>query len=132
MTLVVDASLVISALTAPDDEGAWSSEQLLGQDLVAPQVMPLEATSALRFAEFRKEISSEVASRAYADLLNLRVELYPFALFADRVWQLRANVTPSDAWYVALAEWLQAPLATLDRRLTRASGPRCGFLTPSG
>jgi predicted nucleic acid-binding protein len=32
-----------------------------------------------------------------------------------------------DAWYVALAESLEAELATLDTRLARASGPRCGF-----
>ncbi len=35
-----------------------------------------------------------------------------------------------DACYVALAELLGAPLVTLDRRLTRAPGPRCVFLTP--
>jgi predicted nucleic acid-binding protein len=41
-----------------------------------------------------------------------------------------ASVTPDDAWYVALAEALDVPLATLDVRLAAASGPRCVFLTP--
>jgi predicted nucleic acid-binding protein len=31
---------------------------------------------------------------------------------------------------VALAEALDVPLATLDRRLATASGPRCGFVLP--
>ena len=38
-----------------------------------------------------------------------------------------ATVTPADAWYVALAESLDAPLATLDDRLSRAPGCQCAF-----
>lgn len=58
------------------------------------------------------------------------MEVYPFAPLADRVWELRANLTSYDAWYVALAEVLQFPLVTLDRRLSRASGPRCDVIVP--
>jgi predicted nucleic acid-binding protein len=56
------------------------------------------------------------------------VELFPYAPFAARIWDLRGSVTCYDAWSVALAEALSAPLATLDARLARASGPRCRFL----
>jgi predicted nucleic acid-binding protein len=35
-----------------------------------------------------------------------------------------------DACYVALAESLGATLATVDLRLTHATGPRCAFATP--
>lgn len=55
---------------------------------------------------------------------------YPYEPFAERVWELRPTVTPYDAWYVALAESLNARLATLDLRLSRAPGPRCGFVLP--
>ena len=60
--------------------------------------------------------------------MMLVIELFPYAPFASRVWELRDNVSPYDAWYVALAESLQADLVTLDRRLTRAAGCRwrCG------
>ena len=37
---------------------------------------------------------------AYADLLDLRVELFPYAPFAARTWELRDNVTCYDAWYI--------------------------------
>lgn len=47
-----------------------------------------------------------------------------------RVWALREDLTSYDAWYVALAEVLECPLATLDRRLSRADGPACGVVTP--
>ena len=75
-------------------------------------------------------LSADAASLAYADLLDLRVELHPFSLSAVRVWQLRSSVGSYDAWYVALAELLDAPLATLDLRLSHASGPRCRFELP--
>lgn len=35
-----------------------------------------------------------------------------------------------DAYYVALAEALDAPLITLDPRLARAAGPDCRFIVP--
>jgi predicted nucleic acid-binding protein len=59
-----------------------------------------------------------------------RVELFDYASFARRVWDLRDNVTSYDAWYVAIAEQLEAPLATLDRRLVATPGPMCTFVTP--
>jgi predicted nucleic acid-binding protein len=40
----------------------------------------------------------------------------------SRIWELRDNHTPYDAAYVALAEALEAPLLTADRRLARAPG----------
>ncbi|CAN5210543.1 hypothetical protein BH20ACT8_BH20ACT8_03040 [soil metagenome] len=50
--------------------------------------------------------------------------------YARRIWQLRHDITCYDAWYVAVAELLSAPLATLDHRLIRATGPRCAFVIP--
>ena len=54
------------------------------------------------------------------------------AAFADRIWALRSNLTSYDAWYVALTEALGCPLATLDRKLGRATGPVCEIVTPAG
>lgn len=59
---------------------------------------------------------------ALADLSDLPVLCYPFGSFSDLVWELRRNLTSYDAWYVALAEELDVPLLTLDRRLRRGSG----------
>lgn len=55
-----------------------------------------------------------------------------FALrpFNERVWDIRFNIRSWDAYDVALAEFLGVPPRTLDRRLARANGPRCPFLTP--
>jgi predicted nucleic acid-binding protein len=62
--------------------------------------------------------------------MQLAIDLFPFEPFADRIWQLRHNVTSYDAWYVALAEALKLPLATLDEPLSKSTGVICKFLTP--
>ena len=131
MTLVVDATVVVSALIDSGPEGAWASEQMARGPLTAPHHMPVEVANVLRRAALRGEIPDGIASLALQDLLDVRFELFPFAPFAPRAWALRDNVTPYDAWYVALAESLDAPLATLDNRLRRAPGCRCTFRCPS-
>jgi predicted nucleic acid-binding protein len=55
----------------------------------------------------------------------LPVELWPYAPLAERVWELRENITSYDASYVALAELLDTTLVTIDGRLAKAPGPRC-------
>ena len=130
MTIVVDAALVVAALVDTGSTGRWAEEQLILDHLAAPQVMPAEVANILRQADLAGEISADTASMAHEDLLALRVELFPYDPFAARVWELRLNVTAYDAWYVALAESLQAQLATLDKRLSRTPGCHCTFRTP--
>jgi len=133
VTLVIDASTVVAALIDSGTDGRWAEPLLTGDSLAAPHLLTAEASNILRRSALAGAISAEQASLAYSDLLDLRVELFPYAPFAIRIWDLRDNVTCYDAWYVALAEALNAPLATLDVRLAKASGPRCRFLvsTPS-
>ncbi|HTU09012.1 MAG TPA: type II toxin-antitoxin system VapC family toxin [Trebonia sp.] len=128
MTLVVDASMVVAALVDSGRDGRWAESLLTSDSLAAPHPLPAEAASILRGSALAGTISAEDASLAHADLLDLRVELFPYAPFAARIWALRENVTSYDAWYVAVAETLDAPLATLDGRLANAPGPRCRFL----
>ncbi len=98
--------------------------------LAAPHLMPVEVANVLRRSASAGDISSAVASLAHDDLVSLRVELFPYSCCASRVWELRSTVTAYDAWYVAVAETLGANLATLDVRLSRASGSRCQFVVP--
>lgn len=66
-------------------------------------------------------------------LASLPFPRYPARAFLGRVFQLRANLTPYDAVYVALAEALDAELVTADRRLASAPGIRCRVrLVPPG
>jgi predicted nucleic acid-binding protein len=128
VTLVVDASMVVAALVDSGPDGRWAESLLTSDSLAAPHLLPAEAANILRRSALAGTIPAEDASLAHADLLDLRVELFPYAPFAARIWALRENVTSYDAWYVAVAEALDAPLATLDGRLANAPGPRCRFL----
>jgi predicted nucleic acid-binding protein len=128
---VVDASTVVAALIDDGPDGRWAERILGSRVLAAPHLMPAEVANILRRAQFDGQLSPDSASLAYADLLSLRIELFPYEPFAARVWALRDNVTAYDAWYVALAEAVDAPLVTLDRRLARAAGPCCAFETPA-
>ena len=92
--------------------------------------MPFETANVLRRSAAAGILDHDTASDAHEDLLGVRVRYFGYDLLARRVWDLRQNLTAYDACYVALAELLGAPLATLDFGLARATEPRCEFLTP--
>lgn len=130
MTLVVDASLVVASLLNAGRDGIWARQIILADDVSAPHHVLVEVSNVLRKRELAGEISGDVASIAHAELLAMAIDLHPYDLLGSRVWELRHTVTAYDAAYIALAEHLEAPLTTVDLRLTRAPGPRCEFLTP--
>lgn len=130
MSAVVDASVLIAALVDAGPHGAWAEAVLAGGGLHAPELARVEATNILRRLERAREITTAEANAAHEDLTQLSLEIFSFDPFAERVWELRHTVTSYDAWYVAVAEALELPLATLDERLARAKGVTCGFLTP--
>ena len=66
--------------------------------------MQVEATNIFRRAVLAGRVSADVGAQAVADLTNLRVWLFPFEPFAQRVWQLRDTVTSYDAWYIVDSE----------------------------
>ena len=130
MSAVLDASVLVAATSDSGAEGAWAEEIVGAGGLVAPHLALVEATNILRRLELAGKLGRLEAGAAVQDLLMIALELVPFGPFAERVWELRSNITSYDAWYVAVAEELDLPLATLDRPLAAAPGPRCRFLLP--
>lgn len=130
MTIVLDASALIAALIDSDSEGTWAESLIESHDLAAPELILAEATNILRRLELSSEIGAAEAEWAHELLLQLDIHLFPYHPFAERIWELRRNVTSYDAWYVALAEVLECPLATLDRKLACAAGVNCSISTP--
>ncbi len=130
MTLVADASFLVSPLIELEADGQWARDLLTRESVAAPHLLLPETGNTLRAGIRTGRLTEEGASKAYSDLLQLPVVFYGYRDFADRIWQLRNTITVYDAWYVALAEALEVPLATLDLRLARAPGARCAFLTP--
>ena len=127
--IVVDASVVVAALVGGGRGGPWAEETLISAPLAAPHLLHVEVADSLRRLAAGGRISDDVASIAHSELLDLAVATFDYESLAGRVWDLRAGLSAYDAWYVALAERLNAPLATLDGRLANAPGVRCEVLT---
>ena len=130
MIVVPDASVVVAAFVDSSTVGTWALNAMRDGHLVAPHLMPVEVSSVIRRAELAGKLAPAVASQAHSDLLELSVRLFPYEPFGQRIWNLRRSVTAYDAWYVALAEELDATLVTLDEQLVRAHGPRCAMAMP--
>jgi predicted nucleic acid-binding protein len=128
--VVCDPSALAAVLMDSGPDGKWSTEALSGAELAAPSLLGFETANIVRRHEVAGLISADQAAQAHADLLNLAIETWPYELLAARAWQLRSNLSIYDASYVALAELLRATLVTLDRRIGRATGPRCAISTP--
>ena len=130
MSVVIDASCFVAALIDDRSDGRWALEQLAQEPMAAPQLLPAETSNILRRMELAGQVSRLEATASQRELSRFDFELYPFDPFAERVWELRFNLTAYDAWYVALAESLSWPLVTLDRKMAGASNTRCEFRLP--
>lgn len=122
---VLDASVLVEFLTG--GEFADSSRQRIESSpgwLWAPYLVDAEVGHALRGEVRAGELSAKAAREALRDLMEMRLQRVSHHLLAERAWELRENVSFYDALYVALAEQLEAPLVTLDSRLSRAPGLR--------
>ena len=123
--LVVDASVLATALADDADDGDRARARLRGEALAAPDLVDLEVTSVLRGRLADGHMSSRRAELALTDLVALPLERSPTLRLIPRFWELRDNLTVYVAAYVALAEALAVPLLTADARLATATGPRC-------
>jgi predicted nucleic acid-binding protein len=120
--MVVDASALLEVLLRTEAAPAVERRLFGGGTLHAPHLLDLEVAQVLRRYERAGALSASRGREALEDLADLTVERYPHRLFLPRIWDLRANVTAYDAAYLALAEALDAPLLTRDRRLLGVPG----------
>lgn len=123
--IVADASVLANAVGDDGTDGATARAALVGQDLSIPQLADVEVVSVLRRRWLAKAMTARRFATGVADLASLPADRYPLLPFMPRAYELRANVSPYDATYVALAEQLGCQLLTADARLARAHGPRC-------
>lgn len=118
---VLDTSGVIDFLVG--EEAFTEVANLLRQEgiLAAPDLLIFEVVAVLRRQVRCHAIHSERARLAIEDLADLPIEIFPMFPLRARVWELRDNLTAADAFFVALAERLDEPLATKDRALAAAA-----------
>jgi predicted nucleic acid-binding protein len=123
--IVLDASALIDLLLR--EEGVKAIEDRVfapGESLNAPHLIDLEVAQVLRRYRLAGELSDSRAENAFDDLAALPLQRYPHDMLLPRIWELRHNATAYDAAYLALAEALDAPLLTRDRRLAASRGHR--------
>ncbi len=123
--IVVDASVLATALGDDGPDGDRARARLRGERLSAPELVDLEVASVMRRQVQGGEVDIRRAALALADLAALPLQRAPHRPLLARCWELRDNLTVYDASYVALAEALDVTLLTGDGRLARATGPRC-------
>ncbi len=119
--IVVDASALLEALLrTPAAEAVTDRLFAPGQTLHAPHLIDLEVAQVIRRYVAAGDIAAQRGREALIDLADLSLRRYPHDLFLPRIWELRHSLTAYDAAYVALAEALDAPLVTRDRRMASA------------
>jgi predicted nucleic acid-binding protein len=125
IVIVVDASVLATALADDGPDGDRGRARLRGETLTAPELIDLEIASALRRQVAAGKLEQRRAEFALSDLSTTPVRRERHGRLIARCWELRSNLSIYDAAYVALAEALGVTLLTADARLARAAGIRC-------
>ncbi|MPZ63017.1 MAG: PIN domain-containing protein [Propionibacteriales bacterium] len=126
---VIDASVLTVFYAATTDRRYDDVAARLrsGDALFAPAHLDAEVVSALRGLAVHDPALREAVPVALRHLAEFPIRRVPLASLLGRMWELRENVTPYDAAYVALAESIDGRLITCDAKLANASGARCTF-----
>lgn len=88
----------------------------------APHLLDVEVAHSIRRQVRLGFLTDHRAQQVLRDLLHapcMRHEHYPFL---RRMWELRNNISPYDAVYIALSEFMGATLLTCDGKLAAAPG----------
>lgn len=123
--IVLDTSALVSFLIGADALSEKVRAVSSGERLAAPHAVDLECASTLRGLVLGNKLLADEALRALELLVAISIKRFDHMPLLPRIWQLRHNMWPYDAAYVALAESLNADLITLDGKLARVPSLSC-------
>ncbi len=125
--IVADASLAISLLVGFEPVASRAWKRLEDESRIhAPELFDLDVADSLRGLVRAGKIEARRARRLLLGApTGLPVRHHRHDPLLERAWELRHNLNAYDATYVALAEFLDAPLLTEDRAIAEAPGVRC-------
>lgn len=122
--LVVDTSAILAALVGRPIIRTLAERLASDGDLHAPHLIDVELIHALRRLVLKGDLTEDRAEDCRTDFADLVVVRYPHQPLANRMWELRHNLTAYDSAFVALSETLGVPLVTCDARLAESPGHR--------
>ena len=121
-SLVVDTSALLDYLFQA--ESAEILNDLIEApetELHVPHLCDIEFLAGLRKELARRTLSMGDAILTLVDYADLALQKHGHESLMLRILELRENLGPYDASFVALAERLGVPLVTLDQRQARAA-----------
>lgn len=121
--MIVVHSSAVEALLLGYPQARWLHLQIgrPRQSLHAPAIIDFAIAKRLRAMNADGRLTDERALEAVVELAELRMERHSHEALLLRAWELR-GLPVAAALYVALAESLDAPLYTTDRRLADSRG----------
>jgi len=125
--LVVDASALFEVVADAPRSEVVRARLAADPDQAAPHLVDAEVCSVIQAQHRRGHLDGTAARQAVDDLRAWPGQRWSHRPLLARAWELRANLRTYDAFYVALAEALDATLLTLDARMAAAPGVRCAI-----
>jgi predicted nucleic acid-binding protein len=125
---VVDASALVQACFTATGVGLFGDD-----DLVGPPLLWSEATSVIHELRWRREVSADLATRAFAMMMDAPIVPRSPRQLSREAWRIADELgwaRTYDAEYVALARILGCRLLTLDDRLRRGAGRLVEIIGP--
>ncbi len=119
--IVIDASAAVDLLLGTGRGAVVAHALAPVREVHAPELIDPEVMSVVRRWTLRGWLSAEHGRRAVDELGELAVVRHRHADLRRRAWELRDRCSAFDAYYLALAELLDADLVTTDDRLGRAA-----------
>jgi predicted nucleic acid-binding protein len=120
--IVLDASAAVNLLLETAAGADVARRIAAASSVNVPSHFDFEVFAALRKLTLRQVVSARDAEIALADLSFAPFRRWHSTHLTARAFELRDRLGAGDALYVALAELLEAPLVTSDRRLGSAHG----------
>ncbi len=118
--LVLDASALVDLLVGSARGEEVHRRLRAAETLAAPELVTVETASALHRLARAGVLTEADADRGLSALAGLPIRAVPHAAVLEAAWALRHAVRIADAFYLAVAKGLDAPLLTTDARLSRA------------
>ena len=116
MNILADANVYL-AILLNEPEKQHIIKMTKGAELISPEVLPFEIGNALSAMFKQKRLSKEQVHRCFEIFEFIPVRLEYVDITSALAIACRFNIYAYDAYYLTLAQRLNLPLLTLDKKM---------------